>query len=413
MKLAEKSVNAILAPLVRGLGLNASGEALAVVPGPAGKTEGALQADIGPAVRDGLIDEKDAAAILRDAAAGAGAKLPSSVHVKADGEPLGTYWMDRTLDAARARMKRGDPSPLALEDGRGTRENAAGALCPPGASSRSRADVVKNRVALVTGGAQGFGEEIVRGLAASGALVFIADLNIKGAEQLAEKINGALGKTSALALALDVSREESAEEAAAAIAETAGGLDILISNAGVLKAGSVLEQDLPSFTFATGVNYTGYFIMAKHGGRLMRRQNRNAPLWKTDIIQINSKSGLEGSNKNGAYAGGKFGGLGLTASFALELIEYNIKVNAVCPGNFFDGPLWSDSEKGLFVQYLKAGKVKGAKTAADVKTFYEEKVPMKRGCSGQDVMRAIYYIIEQEYETGQAVPVTGGQVMLH
>jgi sorbitol-6-phosphate 2-dehydrogenase len=50
---------------------------------------------------------------------------------------------------------------------------------------------------------------------------------------------------------------------------------------------------------------------------------------------------------------------------------------------------------------------------ADVKTFYEAKVPMKRGCTGADVMRAIYYIVEQAYETGQAVPVTGGQVMLH
>ncbi len=146
---------------------------------------------------------------------------------------------------------------------------------------------------------------------------------------------------------------------------------------------------------------------------MLRRQNRTAPDWKTDIIQINSKSGLEGSNKNGAYAGGKFGGIGLVASFALELVSYNIKVNAVCPGNLLDGPLWSDPERGLFVQYLRSGKVPGAKTVADVKAFYEAKVPMKRGCTGPDVMRAVFYIVEQEYETGQAIPVTGGQVMLH
>jgi sorbitol-6-phosphate 2-dehydrogenase len=130
-------------------------------------------------------------------------------------------------------------------------------------------------------------------------------------------------------------------------------------------------------------------------------------------VQVNSKSGLEGSNKNGAYAGGKFGGLGLVASFAMELIEYNIKVNAICPGNFLDGPLWSHPEKGLFVQYLATGKVPGAETVADVRAFYEAKVPMKRGCTGKDLVRAIYYLVEQEYETGQAVPVTGGQVMLH
>jgi sorbitol-6-phosphate 2-dehydrogenase len=145
----------------------------------------------------------------------------------------------------------------------------------------------------------------------------------------------------------------------------------------------------------------------------MRLQHQTAPGWKTDIIQINSKSGLEGSNKNGAYSGGKFGGLGLVASFALELIEYDIKVNAVCPGNFLDGPLWTHPEKGLFAQYLAKGKVPGAKTAADVRAYYESKVPMKRGCAGKDLLRAIFYLVEQEYETGQALPVTGGQVMLH
>ena len=131
-----------------------------------------------------------------------------------------------------------------------------------------------------------------------------------------------------------------------------------------------------------------------------------------DIVQVNSKSGLQGSNKNGAYAGGKFGGIGLTQSFAMELVADRIKVNSVCPGNFFDGPLWSNPERGLFVQYLNSGKVPGAKTVADVKRFYEAKVPMNRGCYPADVAKAILYAVEQKYETGQAIPVTGGQVML-
>ena len=131
-----------------------------------------------------------------------------------------------------------------------------------------------------------------------------------------------------------------------------------------------------------------------------------------DIIQINSKSGLSGSNKNFAYAGGKFGGIGLVQSFALELAPFNIKVNAVCPGNYLDGPLWSDPERGLFVQYLRAGKVPGAKTVEDVRRYYEAKVPLGRGCFPSDVAKAVYYIVEQSYETGQALPVTGGQNML-
>ena len=66
-------------------------------------------------------------------------------------------------------------------------------------------------------------------------------------------------------------------------------------------------------------------------------------------------------------------------SFALEMVAHGVKVNAICPGNFYDGPLWSDPDRGLFVQYLNSGKVPGAKTVADVKEFYEAKVPMRRG----------------------------------
>ena len=83
-----------------------------------------------------------------------------------------------------------------------------------------------------------------------------------------------------------------------------------------------------------------------------------------------------------------------------------------CPGNFFDGPLWSDPETGLFMQYLRANKVPGATTIQDVRRFYEAKVPMGRGCTSADVVKAILYLVNQEYETGQALPVTGGQVML-
>jgi sorbitol-6-phosphate 2-dehydrogenase len=327
-----------------------------------------------------------------------------------NGESIETlYWVDRDIDAARKRMKKQDGTLLEVTGARRSMEEALS----PGLDAGSRSDVVKNRIALVTGGAQGFGEEIVRGLAASGALVFIADLNGEGAEKLAKRINSAEKRTAAVPVTVNVSDEASVEALFRIIRETAGGLDLCISNAGVLRAGSVLEQPVKDFQFVTDINYTGYFIIVKHAARLLKQQHLTAPAWKTDIIQINSKSGLEGSNKNGAYAGGKFGGIGLTASFALELVACNIKVNAICPGNFLDGPLWSDPEKGLFVQYLKTGKVPGAKNIADVKAFYEAKVPMKRGCTGADVMRAVYYIVEQEYETGQAVPVTGGQVMVH
>ena len=186
-----------------------------------------------------------------------------------------------------------------------------------------------------------------------------------------------------------------------------------MANAGVLKAGSLEELSPEQFDFVTKVNYTGYYYCVKYASEIMKAQHEAAPENWYDIIQINSKSGLVGSKNNFAYAGGKFGGIGLTQSFALELVEYQIKINSICPGNFYDGPLWSDPERGLFVQYLNAGKVPGAKTVEDVKTFYLAKSPIHRGCNPADVAKAVFYCVEQTYETGQAIPVTGGQTMLN
>jgi sorbitol-6-phosphate 2-dehydrogenase len=258
------------------------------------------------------------------------------------------------------------------------------------------------KIAVVTGAAQGFGAGIARDLANEGAYVVIADINLAGAQELADALNEQHGAGKAVAVKVDVTSEESVRDMITATVREYGGIDIFVSNAGVLRAGSVKNLSLKDFEFVTKVNYMGYFLCVKHAAPVMAA---------SDIIQINSKSGLQGSNKNAAYAGSKFGGIGLTQSFALELVSDGIKVNSICPGNFLDGPLWSDPEDGLFVQYLKAGKVPGAKTVEDVRQAYEARVPMGRGCTVQDVMRTIYYVIEQPYETGQAVPVTGGQLM--
>lgn len=266
---------------------------------------------------------------------------------------------------------------------------------------------------VVTGAAQGFGLEISQDMVRQGARVVLADINLPAAQQEARLLADTYGPNRAMAVGVDVTNPESIQNALGAVVKNWGGLDVFISNAGVLKAGSVKTQPKKDFDFVTEVNYKGYFYCVQAVSPLLALQHQVCPDYTSDIIQINSKSGLVGSNRNGAYAGSKFGGIGLTQSFALELVEDGIKVNSICPGNFFDGPLWSNPENGLFVQYLRTGKIPGAKTIADVRRAYEEKVPMKRGCTTADVMKAIYYLIEQKYETGQALPVTGGQVMLH
>ena len=271
---------------------------------------------------------------------------------------------------------------------------------------------LENKTVIITGAAQGFGAGIAEILFSEGANIVVADLNEKKGKEFAGQLNEKKSKNRAHFVPVNVAEAASVEEMVQKTVLHFGGLDVMISNAGILHAGSLDEMDPKTFELMTKVNYTGYFLCAKYAQKVMKIQHQYKPEHYMDIIQINSKSGLKGSNKNFAYAGGKFGGIGLTQSFALELMPFHIKVNSICPGNYFDGPLWSDPEKGLFVQYLNAGKVPGAKTIADVKAFYEAQVPAGRGCTSEDVAKAIFYVIDQHYETGQAVPVTGGQNML-
>lgn len=273
-------------------------------------------------------------------------------------------------------------------------------------------DPVRNMIALVTGGSQGFGRGIAKALFHAGVDVIIADIKKIPGKKLENDLNDYGRNNRALFVKTDITKPGDIRALMAQTVANFGGLDLLVSNAGILTAGGLDEMDPESFDHVTKVNYTGYFNCVKAASQIFIVQHKQKPEKYSDIIQINSKSGLKGSNKNFAYAGSKFGGIGLTQSFALELIPYKIKVNAICPGNFFDGPLWSDPKNGLFVQYLKAGKVPGAKSITDVKKYYEQLVPMGRGCEVEDVMKAIWYAVDQKYETGQAIPVTGGQIML-
>ena len=279
------------------------------------------------------------------------------------------------------------------------------------ASSASKGRV-EGRTIIVTGAAQGFGEGIARELMAQGANIVVADLNEATGEKTAASFNEKAGANQAIFVKTNVADMASLRNLMKETIVNFGALDAFVSNAGVVRAGGLDVMTPENFEFVTKINYEAYFFCAKVASHIMKIETKYDPEYFADIIQVNSKSGLRGSKANFAYAGGKFGGIGLTQSFALELAPYRVKVNSICPGNYYDGPLWSNPENGLFIQYLNAGKVPGAKTVQDVKDYYLAQVPMRKGCNPVDVCKAILYAIDQTGETGQAIPVTGGQVML-
>ena len=262
--------------------------------------------------------------------------------------------------------------------------------------------LLQDKVALVTGGGQGLGQAISMRLANEGALVVVADLNEEGAKATATQISANTNRKT-LAIKVDVTDEAQVEAMIKRTVETFGRLDILVSNAGILIAEEVTEFPVAKWQAVINVNLVGYFMVAKHAARIMKAQHSGV------IVQINSKSGKKGSFKNSAYAASKFGGIGLTQSIALELAEYGVRVNAICPGNLLDSPLWNDGPNALFKQYAKNQGI----SEEEVRQKYIDQVPMKRGCTNDDVCNTVVFLASDQssYMTGQAINVTGGQEM--
>jgi len=258
---------------------------------------------------------------------------------------------------------------------------------------------LKGKVAIVTGAGQGIGEAIARRLAGEGAAVVIADINLEAAKtaagQIAEKY-----QQKVLPLCVDVTNSQQVAEMVRRTVEEFGKIDILVSNAGILIAHEITEFPEEQWRKVIDVNLTGYFLCAREVAKVMKKQRGGV------IIQINSKSGKRGSYKNSAYAASKFGGIGLTQSIALDLAPYGIRVNAVCPGNLLDSPLWVNS---LYDQYARKWGI----SKEEVRKKYEQQVPLGRGCTYEDVTNVVAFLASEEasYMTGQAINVTGGQEM--
>ncbi len=258
---------------------------------------------------------------------------------------------------------------------------------------------LEGKKAIVTGAAQGLGEAIVEHLAQEGCDVVAWDINLEGVQAMAKAVAERTGRAITGAQ-VDVSDAEGVRAAADAAAETLGGLDIFVSNAGILISGDSIEFDVEKWRKVIDVNLVGFFVCAREAARVMLQHGGGS------IIEINSKSGKKGSFCNSAYAASKFGGIGVVQSLAYEFAEQNIRVNAICPGNLLNSPLWVNS---LFKQYAANQGI----TEDAVRQKYIDQVPMKRPCEYRDVTNVVVFLGSDDsgYMTGQAINVTGGQEM--
>jgi sorbitol-6-phosphate 2-dehydrogenase len=266
--------------------------------------------------------------------------------------------------------------------------------------------LLEGKICVLTGGAQGLGQALSMRMAEEGCHVIIADLK---EDQLKATAAGVAQKTGCQALPVkcDVSQETDVQNLFDVAVKKFQRVDVVVSNAAILIAEPICDANAEKWRAVMNVNLFGNFLICKHACGIMQGQKSGS------IIQINSKSGKKGSAANSAYAASKFGGIGLVQSVALEMAKYGVRCNAVCPGNLLDSPLWTDPQNGLFVQYLRAGKVPGAKSLDDVKQFYVDQVPLRRGTTYADIGNIVTFLASDlsSYMTGQAINITGGQEM--
>jgi sorbitol-6-phosphate 2-dehydrogenase len=258
---------------------------------------------------------------------------------------------------------------------------------------------LENRKAVVTGSAQGIGLALAERMAAEGADVALLDMNEAGAAAAAADIAAKTGRK-AVAVAVNVTDEASVEAAMKAASEKLGGLDILVNNAGVLKSHFLPDFPKKDWDFVLGVNLTGAFLCVKHAATLMLANKQ-----KGSMVVISSRSGKRGGLWNHAYCASKFGVIGMAQCAALDLAPHGIRINCICPGNALDTPLWKD----LAVQYAK----KYNETPEEVLERYRKRVPLGRGCDVKDIADLATFLASDDssYMTGQAVNLTGGEIM--
>ncbi|MFH1640616.1 MAG: 3-oxoacyl-[acyl-carrier-protein] reductase [Candidatus Omnitrophota bacterium] len=245
---------------------------------------------------------------------------------------------------------------------------------------------LKDRVALVTGAAQGIGRDIALAFAREGAEVAIGDVNLEKAIKTQDEI-AALGRGS-LAIELDVTSYQKVEEALNKILDKFKKVDILVNNAGITKDNLLLRMSDAEWDAVLAVNLKGTFNCTKALSRVMIKQRYGK------IINIASIIGIMGNAGQANYSASKAGIIALTKTTAKELGSRNINVNAVAPG---------------FIQTDMT-----AKLPEDLKEKMKGAIPLGKFGSCADVANACVFLASEEssYITGQTIVVDGGMVMV-
>jgi acetoin reductase-like protein len=253
---------------------------------------------------------------------------------------------------------------------------------------------LKYKVAIVTGGARGIGEAVVRAYSAEGASVVIADIEIAGAQELASELGA-----NALAVKLDVRDSKSISSLISATVSKFGSVDILYNNAGVFDMGPVLEISEASFDRVFAVNTKGMFFTLQAAAAQMVKQARGGK-----IINMASQAGRRGEALVAVYCASKAAVISLTQSAGLDLIKYGINVNGIAPG-VVDTPMW-DHVDAQFAKYehLPIGEKKRQVGVA---------VPLGRMGMPDDFRGVAVFLAshDSDYVVAQTLNVDGGNWM--
>ena len=253
---------------------------------------------------------------------------------------------------------------------------------------------LKDKVAIVTGGARGIGEAIARAYVEEGAKVVIADVEIAKGEELAESIGGA-----AIAVRLDVRDKDQIAAAVAKAVETFGGIDILVNNAGVFNMGPIAEATEADFDRQFGINVRGLLFMTQAVAAQMEKQGRGGK-----IVNLSSQAGRRGEAFVAIYCASKAAVISLTQSMGLELIKKGINVNAIAPG-VVDTPMW-DTVDALFAKYEN-------RPIGEKKKLVGLAVPLGRMGRPDDYRGPAVFLAssDSDYVVAQCLNVDGGNWM--